>query len=206
MIFLCVLIFKLSLQGELCPWLPTCRWGRHILSGVAHCVVESLGHCFVFLQEKAVALPPRTGGGLISSGTIRFASTTLDGTRDYWLLGSFSEKVLKCLENHLKNDETFNPGRRQVVTRVVWRIASRLTRSRSWASAPSSCSHCSASLSSPAASFAHWSGVVRPLRFDWSLCDDIPTKPREMASITSGNKIRRPLCLFTYPMWKDTNR
>ena len=72
-----------------------------------------------FSQEKAVALPPRTGGGLISSGTIRFASTALDGTRDYWLLGSFSEKVLKCLENHLKNDENFNPGRRQVVTRVV---------------------------------------------------------------------------------------
>ena len=99
MIFLCVLIFKLSLQGELCPWLPTCRWGRHILSGVAHCVVESLGHCFVFLQEKAVALPPRTGGGLISSGTIRFASTTLDGTRDYWLLESLSEKVLKWILN-----------------------------------------------------------------------------------------------------------
>ena len=102
MIFLCVLIFKLSLQGELCPWLPTCRWGRHILSGVAHCVVESLGHCFVFLQEKAVALPPRTGGGLISSGTIRFASTTLDGTRDYWLLGFFRESFKMSWESFEK--------------------------------------------------------------------------------------------------------
>ena len=56
MIFLCVLIFKLSLQGELCPWLPTCRWGRHILSGVAHCVVESLGHCLIFFAGKSGCL------------------------------------------------------------------------------------------------------------------------------------------------------
>ena len=86
------------LQGELCPWLPACRWGRRILSGATCHMSHILPHvtyhmsCHgsilslesrigkprsskVFpLQEKVVALPPRTGGGLISSGTIRLAN------------------------------------------------------------------------------------------------------------------------------------
>ena len=52
------------------------------------------------VQEKETAPPPRTGGGLISSGTIRFSPMW----RDWWLLWrDFDKRGVKVVKNGCKS-------------------------------------------------------------------------------------------------------
>ena len=50
-------------------------------------------------QEKETAPPPRTGGGLISSGTIRFCPVCWD----WWLWRDFDKRGVKVVKNGCKS-------------------------------------------------------------------------------------------------------